>query len=1365
MSLIRKQVAGVHTETVFEGPALVALQEQQAPSGDGIFHISAAQERIWFLEQLEPGNPTNLLFHAFRLIGNLNHEALQVAIDQMVRRHETLRTTFAAAAIYAGIDGRPVPIVAESTLPAFPLLDLSRLPETERESQASDLTKLEARDPFDLTKGPLYRTKLLRMSKSEHILLLSMHRMIADDESCMIFIKELFSFYESFINSSPVEIKPLTMQYSTFASRQREWLQTDTAKDRIENWKQLLHGAPALLELPTDRPRPPKRGYAGARASIDIPSHIVNALDELGRRADSNLSVVLVTAFQSLLARYTSQPEIVVGISVPSRSAETKSLIGPLANTVVVRTKIVGEQSFLEQLKRTANSMGVAISLQQVPFEHLLEELHPQRSLSHTPVFQVMLQLKDSDPLSYDLRELTVREVDHDTEVSEFDLTVSGHLPGRSRGETLRLCVDYNTELFDASTIERLLKNFVNLLAAFATNPEQRLSAAQLIGNKESEELNEWNNTKHSYRRDLCVHELIEKQVAVSPSKVAVVFGEQQVSYKELNRRANQLAAYLKQHVGDNGLVGICLERGPEMIVALLAVLKAGAAYVPLDAEYPSSRLAFMIGDAGLQLIITQADLRERLPAVAAKVISLAAEAEQIAAEATGDLGRTATPTSLAYVIYTSGSTGEPKAVEITHGAVVNFLTAMEARPGLSAAERLLAVTTLSFDIAGLELYLPLTVGGCVEMTSRAEAGDGKYLIEKLRSGGITTMQATPATWRLLLEAGWQGNGELRILCGGEALPRDLANELLRRGQAVWNMYGPTETTIWSAVGEVEMGDGPVLLGQPINNTQLHVLDQDLNLVPIGVPGELFIGGEGLARGYLHRAALTAERFLPNPFASEAGARMYRTGDLVRRKADGRLEFLGRLDQQVKIRGFRIELGEVRNTLSLHASVKENVIAATPDTSSGGQRLIAYLVPEQESVLDVGEIRTFLKSKLPDYMIPAAFITLPNLPVTSNGKVDLKALPPINGSRSTVHINYEKPQDPVEAQLVTIWQKVLGVAPIGVGDNFFELGGHSLLAVRLFAQIENRFGRALALATLFQAPTIRELAGILRKGERRQWSSLVAIRSTGAKPPLFCIHAAGANVLIYRPLAHHLDMDRPVYALQALGLDGITRPLTRVENMAAHYIKEIRAVQPNGPYYLLGGSFGGLVAFEMAQQLRERGEEVAMLALLDTYCPLHSLAQRVRCHWVHLTERGPAQYSADAFMALRERLRRTSLPSAPNPKVQAEFAKVLPKQTEFQDPLFRTVEANIEAENTYVPRNKVFRGRIIYFYAEDLGGAPPHEDNRLRWTRMATDGIEVHRIPGTHVTMREEPNVALLTKILTDCLEKAHRLSKPNTGA
>jgi amino acid adenylation domain-containing protein len=1068
MGLLENEVVDVNAKTVFE----------RAYSRDDVLHLSPAQERIWFLEQMEPGNPINLLFHIFHLSGKLDDKKLQTALDEVVRRQEALRTTFAAAAIYAGIDGRPVPIVTQAPPRTLRIIDLAHLGRTEREAAVANLTKLAARKQFDLSRGPLFRIKLLRLSDDEHLLLLSMHRSIADKASCLIFVQELFRLYQSLIDDSPSTIEPLAIQYTAIATRQRAWLQTDVAKGRVTEATGLLRDAPGLLELPADRPRPPKRSYGGARASVDLPARIAGALAQLGERTHSSSSTILLTVFQTLLARYTSQSEVVVGIPVSGRSAETQSLIGPLANSVVLRTKVVSEDSFLEQLERTARSLATALLFQDVPFERLVDELDPERSLSHTPVFQVTFRSEDA-AAKYDLPHVSEMRRD---EVSEFDLSMSVAL----EDDSLIVALDYNTDLFDASTIERLLKNFAWLLERVVRDPEQRLATVQLIHSEERRLLDSWNATEERYERDAPLHELIERQAALHGDEVAVVFGTEQLSYAELNGRANQLAAYVRKRLAADSLVGIYLDRGPEMVVALLAVLKAGAAYVPLAPEHPAARLEYMIEDAGLELIIAQPHLRERLPGRVidrVAVVDLEAEADAIAAESRANVQSSVSGQSLAYVIYTSGSTGQPKAVEIPQAAVVNFLTSMQKRPGLSATDRILAVTTLSFDIAALELYLPLTVGGSVELVSRAEAADGQYLKAKLESGQITTMQATPATWRLLVEAGWEGKQRLKILCGGEALPRELANELQRRASAVWNMYGPTETTIWSAVGRLAETEGPVLLGEPIANTRLYVLDDALQLVPIGVAGELYIGGEGLARGYHGRAALTAERFVPDPYARAAGARMYRTGDLVRRQADGRLEFLGRLDHQVKIRGFRIETGEIESLLRQHPAVRDTVVVIRED--SGEKRLVAYVLFQPNETLATAELRVHLQQSLPDYMIPTAFIVLDELPLTASGKVDRRRLPQPDAGRPA--LDFVAPRTPIEQEVAGIWEQVLKVKGVGVYDNFFDLGGHSLLATRVISRVNESLHMELPLRSMFEHPT---LAGFAIAAARHQAISL-----------------------------------------------------------------------------------------------------------------------------------------------------------------------------------------------------------------------------------------------------------------------------------
>jgi len=1365
MALVEKQVLKDHSRNVFDSSALAASQEQQASAADRALLISAAQERIWFLEQMEPGNPTNVVFHVFRVSGKLNHEALGLALDELARRHETLRTTFAPVAIYAGVDGRPLPILAHSALSALSIIDLNALPEAERETRLADVTKGEARQPFDLSKGPLYRTKLIRLAEDEHLLLLGMHRMIADHKSSMIFVRELFCLYDSFANHSQFEKQSLMIQYSTAAGRQHLWLQTEDANGRIESYKQLLKGAPDLLELPTDRPRPAKQSYAATRASIEIPNDVVDSVLELSERAQVNSSVILLAAFQALLARYSAQADIVIGFSDNQRSPETDSIIGPLTNTVAVRTRVFTEGSFLDQIKRTSENLTEACSFRAIPFARLIKELQPQRTFSYSPIFQVMFKL-ESAPFTCELQDLIVHEVDYATEVSEFDLSAS--IPALRKGHHSKFNLDYSTDLFDHSTIQRWLKNFVNLLAAMAANPKQLLSAVQIASPEESEQLIARNDTQECYSPELCVHEFFERQVERSPQEVAVVCGERQLTYEELNRRANQLAAYLTRYVSAGSLIGIHLERDVEMLIALLAVLKAGGAYVPLDPTYPPARLEFMLKDSGARVLLTQDKFVDRFADFKGHRFCLDSDWKQIETNTTANPGVVIDRDNLAYFIYTSGSTGQPKGAMITHRGLANYLMwaveAYDVRSGIGVPMH----SSISFDLTITSLFTPLLAGRSVFLVPDGIEALAEAL---LRRTNYSLVKITPAHLRALAEILPPGEvaGRARALViGGEALHFQSLTFWRQHapGTRLINEYGPTETVVGCCVYDVAPGDpfsGPVPIGHPIANTTLCVLDNRLHAVGLGETGELFIAGEGVGRGYHDQAPLTAERFVPNPFAKEAGARLYRTGDLVRRLGNRGLEFLGRLDHQVKIRGFRIELGEVMEVLSQHPLIKENIVIAAPDRVDG-QRLAAYLVAKDEANMDVGTVRAFLKSKLPDYMIPAVFVTLPSLPLTSNGKIDLKALPSPDDSRLSLQAAFAKPQDSIETQLVTIWQKVLGVTRVGIDDNFFDLGGHSLLAVRLFAQIENRFGKVLPLATLFQASTIRDLATVLREEGCRQWSSLVAIRSTGSRPPLFCIHAAGANILIYRPLANHLSVEQPVYALQALGLDGVTPPLTRVEEMAAHYIREIRTLQPEGPYHLLGGSFGGLVAFEMAQQLDAQGQKIAMLALLDTYCPLRSVKQRMRGHWAHLIERGPSTYAADLFGAVAKRFRRTVLRQPARSENGGSAASVLPKEGEFEDPLVRTVEANLEAGRTYMPRNMTYRGPLLFFHAEDLGGAPAYEDNRLRWEEIATEGFEIHRIPGTHLTMREEPNVAILAGIIEDYLEQERDASASKTS-
>ncbi len=875
----------------------------------------------------------------------------------------------------------------------------------------------------------------------------------------------------------------------------------------------------------------------------------------------------------------------------------------------------------------------------------------------------------------------------------------------------------------------------------------------------------EWNDTQADYPQNQCTHQLFEAQVERTPEAVAVVFEDQKLTYQELNSRANQLAHYLQAlGVGPEVLVGICLERSLEMVVGLLGILKAGGAYVPLDPAYPSERLTLMLSDCQAPVLLTQKTGVAGLPETGARVVCLDADWGVISQESEENPVSGVKPENLVYVIYTSGSTGRPKGVQISHHSLGNFLNSMGLSPGLTDQDILLAVTTISFDIAALELYLPLIVGAQVVLASRSVASDGSKLLERLVNSGATAMQATPATWRLLLAAGWSGSYHLKILCGGEALTRELANRLLEKGTSVWNLYGPTEATIWSAAYQVESEDGSVSIGKPIANTQIYLLDSHLQPVPIGVPGELHIGGAGLARGYLNRPELTEEKFIPNPFDKAKGkrqkakgmgsARLYKTGDLARYLPDGNIEFLGRRDHQVKIRGFRIELSEVESALAQHPAVQQTVVMVREDVP-GDKRLVAYIVPNDPSSIFYpksfiqNQLRRFLRRKLPDYMVPSAFVLLDALPLTPNGKVDRRALPAPDRFRPEPEETFVAPRNELELQLTKIWEQVLGTHPVGVRDNFFDLGGHSLLAVPLFAQIEKETDKKLPPATLFQAPTIEQLASLLRaQGWSPPWSELVAIQPGGLRRPFFCVHGAGGHVLNYYSLARHLGPEQPFYGLQAQGLDGKQPFHTKVEEMAAHYIKEMLALQPEGPYFLGGYCGGGTIAFEMAQQLRARGQQVALLALFNTYnwskSPpansfpdrLYSLVKDIECHWRNLSLLEPKEKLT--FLLERAQWGQRRL-----------MAQMIARSAIL--PLVSLGKLHDQLAMNYVPQ--VYQGRLTLFLTRRLKASD--QGPQVGWSGLAAGGIEVHEVPAYFRGMLVEPFVRSLAEQLRTCLKRA----------
>lgn len=870
------------------------------------------------------------------------------------------------------------------------------------------------------------------------------------------------------------------------------------------------------------------------------------------------------------------------------------------------------------------------------------------------------------------------------------------------------------------------------------------------------------NRTAAEYPRHLCVHELIEEQVQRTPRATAVEFEGRSLSYGELDALANQFARLLRgRGVGREMLVGVCLERSLEMVVALLGILKAGAAYVPLDPAYPPERIKYVLEDARVKVLVTQASLARSLQSNSATIICLDPEWKCLANQSTAKLSAEATPENLAYVIYTSGSTGKPKGVQLEHRTVVNFLCSMRREPGLAADDTLLAVTTLSFDIAGLEMYLPLAVGARLVIAPRQATYDGRLLAELLRTSKATAMQATPATWRLFFESGWAGNPKLKVLVGGEALPPELARELVARCGAVWNMYGPTETTIWSSVYRVEGNhedERLVPIGRPINNTTFYILDPERKPVSIGEEGELYIGGEGLARGYFERPELTEEKFVADPFSSAANARMYRTGDLARFRPDGNVEFLGRIDHQVKIRGFRIELGEIEAVLEQYTGVRRAVVIARED-ASGEKRLAAYVVSDPEAVIVSGELRAHLQKQLPDYMIPSAFVQLATLPLTPNGKVDRKALPAATPQDFETRQNYVAPGDPVERHLAGLWEEVLGIHPIGVKTSFFDLGGRSILAARLFMKISRAFGKDLPLATLFHAPTIEQLAGELRpRSTATGYSTLVAIKASGSKPPFFCVHGGAGSTLFLHRLSREIGSDQPFYGIEPEGLDGRRFQRPTVEEMAAHYISEIRKVQPHGPYYIGGYCFGGIVAFEMAQQLRQQNNAVVTVLFS---APLRFNRVGLERTPVVLASPNAKTPSARVGRLLRSpgqalRWRWTSASRTIRSAIHSITCRLFLGLGLKVPQGLRTmyvVRSIARAERNYSP--KYYPGSIILFRGRGLY----ENDPNMGWDGLA-ERLENYEIGDGGLRSRRdimnEPLVGLLAKELAGCLEQAH---------
>jgi amino acid adenylation domain-containing protein len=1060
------------------------------------FPASFAQQRLWFLDQLEPGTAAYNLVRAFRITGPLDISALTSAIRGVVRRHEALRT------IFETVEGEARQVVLSDVDVQVPIVDVTHLPRREAQSAALRIAGEEGKKPFDLTKGPLFRALLVRLSRDQYLLVLAMHHIVTDGWSISILFRELARCYEGFVNQKEPELPELPLQYVEYAQWQREYVSAEVLAKQVEYWKNKLAGAQTILDLPADHPRPATHSWHGATEELIFDSQILAELKKLAQQEGATLFMVSMAAFQALLWRYTGQDNILVGTPTAARSQiEIENLIGFFVNTLVFRSDFSDHLTFRDLVRQVRACALEAYAHQDVPFEKLVEELAPERSIDITPLFQVMFTFQNIPKQIFEISGLEMKELEFETGIAKFDLSVEMY-----EDHEFHCRFEYNTDLFEKQTILRKLGHFRNLVSCVLENPDQLLSQIPLMDAGEREQIVvESNNTPAEYPRALLIHTAFELQAASRPKSPALRFQGMELSYQHLNEEANRLAHYLiKKGVGPGMLVGVCVERCPEMVVALLAALKTGAAYVPLDPTYPEERLSFMIEDARLGCVITRHGIQKKLPTSVPTVIALDSEAEVIRNESPHNPSLKLTGIQRAYVIYTSGSSGRPKGVEGTHRGAINRFWWMWERYPFQAGEVCCQKTNLGFVDSIWEIFGPLLAGVPSVILPPETVLDPEELLQSLARHGVTRMVLVPSLLRALLDHApdlGQRVPKLKLWsCSGEVLSADLAQRFRQAcpEAKLLNIYGSSEVAAdvtWHEVGEEDTTTVPI--GKPISNSQVYVLDRQMNPVPVGVRGQIYVGGDGLAAGYWNRPELTAERFVANPIAPEQSARLYRTGDLGRWRANGEIEYLGRVDSEVKLRGMRIELGEIEAVLRTHALVGEAVVELAEE--SGQARLLAYVVSRNGQAPNARELRRHLRTKLPEPMVPARYVVLEELPLLASGKVNRRALAGTAGVVLTEQ-GMTPPRTETERKLGEIWKELLKVEEVGVDQNFFELGGHSLLVLQVIARIRRLFEVELPVRTVFEEPTLAGLAASVEKAEAQGLKARTPILQRRPRP-------------------------------------------------------------------------------------------------------------------------------------------------------------------------------------------------------------------------------------------------------------------------
>ncbi|MEW5928157.1 MAG: non-ribosomal peptide synthase/polyketide synthase [Gemmatimonadota bacterium] len=1313
--------------------------------------LSFAQQRLWLVDRIQPGSPAYNMPYALRLRGALDTAALRASLDALVRRHEALRTTLEEDG------GGPVQVVHPPARVPLPVLDLAALPATARERQAGSLAAADAMRPFDLARGPLLRSTLLRLAGDDHVLCFNVHHVVSDGWSMQVLVREVSALYAAFAGGEEPRLPELPVQYADYAVWQRAWLSGETLEAQVDFWKEQLAGAPPLLEIPTDRARAPGQSPRAARHLFRLPGELSRALRELSRREGATLFMTVLAAWQALLAKYSGQEDVVVGSPIAGRTwRETEGLIGFFVNMLALRGELAGDPTWAELLGRVRETALGAYAHQELPFERLVEELAVERSLTHSPIFQVVFSLSRTGAQDERLRlgQLEVEPFGAGESAAKFDLDlVVGDV-----GEELSGALAYREELFEAGTIGRIVGHLEAVLASIAGDPGRRLTAVSLLSAAErAQVLEDWNPTGAEVPEG-GVHELFAQQAARTPGAEAVVCRGETLTYAALERRAGRLARVLRREgAGTECVVGILVEHSVDVVAALLGTLGAGGCCLLLDPEHPRARIASLLEDAGVRLVVAQPHLRGRLPSGRAELRIVELEGDIMSGGEDLPLPRVA-PESAAYLVYTSGSTGRPKGVLVSHGAAATHLREIGHTYGLSPADRVLVFAAQSFDPFLEQALAPLLAGASVALRDPAVWTAAEFA-ERVESLGVTVVNVPPAYWGQLVRERAMVAALKRalrlVIVGGEALAPPTVQAWEEGGVGgtrLLNAYGPTEAVVTATVYEATGGgDGAwrasVPIGRAVAGRRTYVLDARGEPVPAGVPGELYVGGAALARGYLGLAEQTANRFVPDGFGGGAGGRLYRTGDRVRWLGAGLLEFLGRVDAQVKLRGVRIEPGEIEAVLLRHPGVREAVVVVREDVP-GDRRLVAYLVPHAGAA--AADLRAYLRERLPEYMVPGAFVELEALPLTPSGKTDRRALPSPGRSSAGRERGSPDPRDALETTLGGIFQEVLGIPQVGLRDSFFELGGHSLLAVQFMSRLEKATGVRLPVAALFRAPTVERLAEEVRRGGGGETPLLVPLRPGGSRTPLFLVHPVGGEVMAYAALTRRLHPEQPVYALRSRGIEPGEKPSWTVEEMARDYLAAIRRVQPAGPYRLGGWSMGGVVAYEMARQLEAAGEETEKLVLIDSQVPwLHDPKRTLPRDEILLVqsfaqdlglagERMPApdtETRAAGELAYLRRLLEDARASGRIPG-GLDLARM--------QHLYGIFRINLAAAYEYRPGS--YGGLVTLLRASERRLAERiFRKKSMGWERVVR-GLEVRMVPGSHYTMVREPRVEVLAR-------------------